>query len=129
MSDDNVQLIQGAYEAFGRGDIPAVLAILDENIVWHTPEVLPQHASVNGRDDVLGFFQKLGSIWQDFNLEIRDFCASDDHVCVIGRASGKRDGAGQRRHPPAGPSAIGGACVHFDEYVDPSSKMVADAAG
>ncbi len=129
MSDDNVQLIQGAYEAFGRGDIPAVLAILDENIVWHTPEVLPQHASVNGRDDVLGFFQKLGSIWQDFNLEIRDFCASDDHVCVIGRATGKRDGADDGYGFVHYWTVRDGVCVHFDEYVDPSSKMVADAAG
>lgn len=31
-SSSNLDLIRGAYEAFGRGDIPAVLGVMDENI-------------------------------------------------------------------------------------------------
>ena len=27
MANDNVELLQGAYEAFGRGDVPAVMEV------------------------------------------------------------------------------------------------------
>ena len=129
MSDDNLQLVQGAYEAFGHGDIPGVLAVMDENIVWHTPELLPQHVPVRGRDDVLGFIQKLGAVWEDFNLEIKDFCASGDLVCVIGRGGGKLDGSETGYGFVHVWTMRDGLCVHFDEYVDPSNEMVKRAAG
>ena len=38
MSQENVQLIRGVYEAFGRGDIPAVLAQMDQSIEWNEAE-------------------------------------------------------------------------------------------
>jgi ketosteroid isomerase-like protein len=41
MSNDNAELLRGTYEAFGRGDTPAVMAVLAENIVWNTPALLP----------------------------------------------------------------------------------------
>ncbi len=37
MSEQDVETIRGAYEAFGRGDIPAVLGILDPNVEWIEP--------------------------------------------------------------------------------------------
>src|SRR3954449_12721560 len=92
MSTDNTQLLQSMYEAFGRGDIPAVIAGLDENIAWNTPDVLPHSMPVNGRDDVPAFFQNLASTWEDFSLSVDDVCASGDRVCMIGRAGGKLAG-------------------------------------
>jgi ketosteroid isomerase-like protein len=38
---DNEALVRGAYEAFARGDLDAVLAALDAQIEWHTPATLP----------------------------------------------------------------------------------------
>ena len=35
MSEENVALIRGLYEAFGRGDVPTVLGGFDENIEWY----------------------------------------------------------------------------------------------
>src|SRR5260221_12457859 len=93
MSSENAQLLQTAYEAFGRGAVPAVLEVLDENISWNPPDVLPQSMPVSGRGDVPAFFQKLASTWEDFSLEVEDICASGERVCVIGRAGGKLDGA------------------------------------
>lgn len=128
MSDDNTQTLQQLYAAFGRGDIPTVLAGLHENIDWRTPEVLPHSTPVNGRDDVPAFFQKLASTWEDFSLEIEDMCASGDRVCVIGHAGGKLDGE------QAGYGFIhswivrDGVCVSFDEYVNPDELVAHSAA-
>src|SRR6478609_3821742 len=88
----NAELLQNTYEAFGRGDIPAVLAVLDEHIVWNAPDVLPHAIPVAGRDDAAKFFQSLASTWEEFGLEIDDVVASGDRVCMIGRAGGTIDG-------------------------------------
>ena len=42
MVNGNQALVEGAYEAFGRGDIPAVLGILSDDVEWDVPDVLPQ---------------------------------------------------------------------------------------
>jgi ketosteroid isomerase-like protein len=128
MSSDNVELMRGTYEAFGRGDIAAVIGVMDENISFNVPAVLPQAMPVDGRGDVGGFFEKLGATWQDFDLQIDDFCASGDRVCVIGRAGGKLDGVAARYGFVHSWIIRDGVCVRFDEYVDPSPEIVALAA-
>ena len=124
MSNDNAELLRGAYEAFGRGDIPAVMAVFDENIEWHVPEVLPQGMTVRGRDQVGEFFEKLGSTWQDFGLELDDLVASGDRVCAIGRAGGTLDGKRADYGFVHAWTVRDGSCVRFDEYVDPSPELL-----
>jgi ketosteroid isomerase-like protein len=129
MSEDNRRLVERAYEAFGRGDVAAVMEAFDEQIDWNTPEVLPHAMQVKGRDAVGGFFEKLASEWDPgFGIEIDDICASGDRVCAIGKAAGHLDGT---------PASYGfvhawtirdGLCVRFDEYVDPSAELIRRAA-
>lgn len=38
---DNRAILEKAYENFAKGDVPAVLAILDENIEWSEAEGNP----------------------------------------------------------------------------------------
>ena len=125
MSNDNAELLRGTYEAFGRGDIPAVLGALDENIAWNTPAVLPHAMPVAGRDDVGAFFQKLASMWEGFWLEIDDIVASADRVCAIGRAGGTLDGVQASYGFVHAWTVQDGILVRFDEYVDPSPELLA----
>jgi uncharacterized protein len=125
MSNKNVELLRGAYEAFGRGDIPAVLAILDEDIAWSAaPNVLPHGLKVQGRDEVGRFFQGLGSTWSDFSVQVHDYVASDDRVCVTGRADGQLNGTRTGYGFVHSWTVRDGACVRFDEYVDPDAEML-----
>ena len=125
MSNDNAELLRGAYEAFGRGDIPAVMASLDENIVWNAPAVLPHAMPVAGRDDVGKFFQNLASTWEGFSLEVDDLVASGDRVCAIGRAGGKLNGVEASYGFVHAWTVQDGVLVRFDEYVDPSPELLA----
>ena len=124
MSNDNADLLRGTYEAFGRGDIPAVMATLDENIVWNAPAVLPHAMAVAGRDDVGRFFQNLASTWEGFSLEVDDLVASDDRVCAIGRAGGTLDGEQASYGFVHAWTVRDGVLVRFDEYVDPSPGLI-----
>ena len=52
----NVEVIRGAYDAFERGDVPAVLASMAPNIEWNEAENFP-YADGNpyiGPDAVVG---------------------------------------------------------------------------
>ena len=79
-SDDNVKTIQAVYEAFGRGDIPAVLDAVADDVDWAS-EVssteIPWWGIRHGKDAAADFFTQLGT-----NAEVLEFTP----LLVIGEA-------------------------------------------
>ena len=49
---DNLQLVQELYAAFGRGDVPAILEQLTDDVVWYDPcpPEVPHAGRYGGRD-------------------------------------------------------------------------------
>ena len=122
---DNVEMVQGAYEAFGRGDIQALMENFADDIEWHSPEPLPQHMDVHGPEDVGQFFQSVGDNWSDFQVDLDDICASGDRVCAIGHAAGKLDGGEAEYGFVHAWTIRDGKLARFDEYVAPSPALLA----
>jgi ketosteroid isomerase-like protein len=124
MSDRNLELVRGAYEAFSRGDVPAVLATLADDVDWTVPAPLPQAGEAHGPEEVGRFFERLVSLWDGFQVEVDDYVASGDRVCVIGRGSGRVDGK------PAGYGFVhcwtvdGDRASRFDEYANPGPELL-----
>ena len=89
---DNVTLMKNLYDAFGRGDIPAVVGAMSSDIRWHQAEgnpYLPSGGPWVGPDAVLNnLFMKLGSEWDGFTVRPRSFYGAGDTVIVEGRYSG-----------------------------------------
>lgn len=54
MSERDVTTVRGAYDAFARQDIPAVLATFDPGIDWHCPDELPYGGRFHGPEEVDG---------------------------------------------------------------------------
>ncbi len=71
----NLQILKDAYEAFGRGDVPSVLAIFDPNIEWREAEGNPYKPDGKpwiGSDAIVQhLFTRLGSEWDGFTLTPR----------------------------------------------------------
>lgn len=88
MSEANVGVVRSAYEAFGKGDVPAVLAAMDPEIVWNEAENFP-YADRNpyiGPTAVLeGVFARLGSEWESFRLSPEEILDAGDTVVSYGR--------------------------------------------
>jgi ketosteroid isomerase-like protein len=124
MADQNLDTIRGAYEAFSRGDMPGVLGILAEDIAWNVPPPLPQAGEAHGHDEVGAFFQRLGALWQDLALELDDFVASGDRVCVIGRGSGTLDGRQAGYGFVHAWTLADGKATRFDEYAQPGPELL-----
>jgi ketosteroid isomerase-like protein len=89
----NVQLVQSVYDAFGRGDIPAVLGSFDAAIAWREAEGNPYRPSGEawiGPEAVLeNLFVRLGGEWEGFTVHTEQFHDAGDTVVMEGRYTGK----------------------------------------
>ena len=132
MSDENVSLVKGIYEAFGSGDVPAVVAALGADVEWNEAENFP-YADGNpyhGPDAVMnGVFARLGSDWDGFAVEPREFLDAGDTVVMTGRYTGTCKATGRPMNPWVAHfwTFEDGKAVQFQQLVD--TLAVARAVG
>jgi ketosteroid isomerase-like protein len=91
MSTESVAVVRSVYENFGKGDIPAVLAVLDPNIEWvESPQdFLPFGGTHRGPDGVVsGVFMQVMAHFEEFAVVPERFHDAGDTVVVEGRAVG-----------------------------------------
>jgi uncharacterized protein len=118
MPEGNVEVVRGAYEAFGRQDIPAVLSIMRDDVEWHVPTLLPQGMDVEGPGGVGKFFQRLAELWEDLDVQVDGFLSSENQVAAIVRVSGKLGGVKSSYGAVHLWTLESGKAVRFHEYVD-----------
>ncbi|HEV8239585.1 MAG TPA: nuclear transport factor 2 family protein [Thermoanaerobaculia bacterium] len=74
----NSQTIRDLYDAFQRGDLPAILAVVTDDVDWNNQRVAsrecPWNGDFSGKAKLPGFFQAVGD-----NLDIRVF---DPHTFI-----------------------------------------------
>ena len=81
----NIDTVKAMYEAFGRGDIPAILEKLDENVEWDTDydsPAAPWMEPRRGRDNILGFFEAVATM-QITKFEPHTFGADGNKVVAV----------------------------------------------
>lgn len=119
MSEQNVETIRGAYEAFARGDIPGVMSALHDDIEWDSPTSLPWGARCHGHDEVLAFFGRLAELMEELRVEPDRFIDAGDTVVVTGthHGRGKQGGPFEARWCMVWELRDGRA-ARFREYVD-----------
>lgn len=94
---DNRALVQRGYEAFGRGDIEALLALFDEDVEWITPgpSDLPTAGRRRGRQQVAEFFQIVNSLFEVQRFETEAFVCEGDRVVVVGSETSRVNATGK----------------------------------
>ena len=80
--------VQDAYAAFGRGDIPALLSNMTDDIHWRAVIGVATHVpfsdEVRGKAAVAEFFKKVSETEDFEQFEPREFVAQGDTVVAIG---------------------------------------------
>jgi ketosteroid isomerase-like protein len=122
MSQQNLDIVRNAYAAFGRGDIPSVVATFDQNIEWVSPPGSYRVGGVHkGADAIIkNFFMVLGEIWENLDVTPREYVDAGDRVFVLGTARGKGKATGK----PVAASYVhifefkNGKVARFEEYED-----------
>lgn len=121
---DNVNVVKSLYDAFGRGDIPAVLGGMSPEIRWHEAEGNPYRPSGEawvGPDAVLNeLFVKLGEEWDGFTVHPKTFLDAGDSVVVEGRYTGTYKATGKSLDAQVCHvwDVRDGAVTRFQQYVD-----------
>src|ERR687893_2916067 len=82
----NADVVQRGYEAFGRGDIPALLDLLTDDVEWtlQGPSVIPYAGTRYGHEGVEDFFSLVEETLEMEQFEPREFVAQGDTVVVVG---------------------------------------------
>ena len=71
MTDPKIEAVQRLYEAYGRGDVEAVLAEVDDEVDWAAEAAstsVPWYGDHRGKGEVARFFKEIGS-----NVEVTEF--------------------------------------------------------
>ena len=98
-ADANLKTIRMVYEAFGRGDLDAILANVTDDVDWAAEAAgsgAPWYGPHMGPEGVTAFFADFGSTMQIEVFEPFSFAANENEVhtvvhCVAkSRATGKR---------------------------------------
>lgn len=92
MSAENKQVIEGLYEAFGRGDVPSIIGALDPEIEWWEAEnfIYADKNPYRGPQTVLmGVFGRIMNDWDGFTVTPEEVLDAGDTIVGRGHYAGK----------------------------------------
>jgi hypothetical protein len=89
-AESNIKNIQTLYGAFGRGDIPAILEALADDVKWgvysrsSASKSVPWHEHLVGKSNVPKFFAALAANANFTRFEPQAFVANDEYLyCTV----------------------------------------------
>jgi ketosteroid isomerase-like protein len=101
MSQSNIEIVRGLYEAFARGDGPAVLAKMDAGIVWNEAENFPyadRNPYVGPTAVAEGVFFRLATEWDKFEAVPDEFLDAGDSIVALGHYKATYKATGSALH-------------------------------
>lgn len=117
----NLETVEAAYDAFGRGAIEEVLAAMDGDVEWIEAEGGPYGGVYRGHDELLAnVFAPLGEEWDPFVVEPERFVEDGNTVVAMGTYRGTSAETGRSFEAPFA-HAIDleeGTIVRFQQYAD-----------
>jgi ketosteroid isomerase-like protein len=96
VSQADVEIVRGHYEAFNRGELEAFLSALDPEFEWNGPREIPDLAGPHyGPEGVRGYLSKLTEVFHNYRMLPEEIIAlGDDRVLVLAREGGSGKGSG-----------------------------------
>jgi ketosteroid isomerase-like protein len=95
VSEQAIEVVRGALDAFARGDAEAFLSRLDPEIEWHPTPGSPFSGVYRGVDQVAELFESWRHAWHDVELELEDPVEAHDNVVATSHFHGISAGTGE----------------------------------
>jgi ketosteroid isomerase-like protein len=90
------QILDRGYGAFNRGDVEALLEMMEPDFVWHEAEEVPGRKTAIGRDEFAGYVRGFERLWEDFSFELLELDdLSEDTALAKMRARGRGRASGE----------------------------------
>lgn len=135
MSEAHVTTVKGMYEAFGKGDIPTVLAALDPKIEWWEAEnfiYADQNPYVGPEGVLTGVFMRIAQDWDNFVVTPDAVLDAGDIAVGHGYYSGvyKKTGTAVKAQFAHMFTFRDGKVIKFQQYTDTAQfqRAVGEAA-
>ena len=101
MSQQNIDLVRSAYEAYNRREAETLLGFFDPDIDWHVPDSLPWGDHVHGLEAIGRFFEGLKPyMGGDHEVAIDELVDAGDRVVALVHHRGTAP-AGERYDVPS----------------------------
>lgn len=86
MSAAAVEVVRQAYQAFGRGDVPAILNLVADQVDWRFlgAKRLPYTGAFKSKAEVGRWFASIAEVDDVQGFEPREFIDGGEHVTVLG---------------------------------------------
>ena len=126
---DNVTLLKGLYDAFGRGEMPIVLGAMHPGIQWHQAEsnpYMPSGEAFVGPNAVMNnVFMRLGGEWDGFSVHPKTFYGAGDSVVVEARYTGTYKATGKSMDAQVCHiwDVKNGKATRFQQYMDTAKLL------
>ncbi len=115
-------VVKDLYGALGRGDVPALLALLAPELAWTEAEGFPYSSGTwRSPEEVLTkLLIPLQRDWDDFTVSSEETVSAGDTVVSFGAYAGTAKATGKRMRAPFAHrwQVHGGKIVRFDMYTD-----------
>jgi ketosteroid isomerase-like protein len=101
MAENSLDVVRGVYEAFGRGDVAAVLGAMADDLEWHEAEGMPYGGVYRGGQAVAE--NVFGPIIRDvsnFAVSPEELIGSGDTVAAVVRYTGTGQATGKQLDLP-----------------------------
>ena len=124
MSQENVKMLQSGYDAFRRGDLPAIFKLFDPDIEFYQSQAVPWGGRYKGLDQVKEFFHKLTTAIAS-QVELDHFVDAGDCVVAVGRTRGTVRATGKAFNVPVVHvwRLKDGKAIRFEAYIDHPSML------
>ena len=129
MSQQNVEIVRASLDASMRGDWESAFRDVAPNFELDLSRTIGPVPGVYRGEEAQRVLIDFLESWQSVRVEPREFIEEGEHVVVpttehfVGR-----DGIGVQARNTWAWTIRDGACVRFDEYVDPSTELITRAA-
>ena len=95
MSQENVEMLKRAIDAFNRRDIDSLMALATPDFEWFGALLgKVEGGSYHGREGIERYFADAADTWEEFRSAADEFRHLDDRVLALGRLEGRGKGSG-----------------------------------
>jgi ketosteroid isomerase-like protein len=126
MSHENVELVRGFYEAFGRGDLESALAVFDPRIVAFDHDI-PDPGEYQGLGGLSRWQADWETSWESWRWDPEEFIEAGDRVVAVLRvyARGRGSGVDVERVDGAVWTLQDSKCIRLDYYGNKAEALEA----
>ena len=94
MSDEDVEVVRRAYEAYSKGDLAAAGSAYSEDTVWDVRRFRPDAEVHSGLDELAKYLASWRATWTEHSFSLERAIDAGDRVVAVIQESGRGTSSG-----------------------------------